>query len=205
MIACASNMKQLGIGLLQYTQDNDDNLPPYVAPDGHQTWREAVYPFVKSTGVFRCPEDRDNPSNGTPEHLPQDYAANYIGAYNHDQGRGLFAAPGATPIMMTKLADPHTTLAFLEMRGYSGPEWNIVNSGFLPAKRRPWPFSSPAVREIYAHPGGRSSYAFADGHVKRMKPMDTLAPINLWTRDNSAFTGQDLANAQAILKHAQVE
>jgi hypothetical protein len=35
--------------------------------------------------------------------------------------------------------------------------------------------------------------------------MSTLTPINLWTHDNAPFSGQDLQNAQAILKHAEQE
>lgn len=205
-IFCASNMKQIGIALDQYAQDSDGCLPPYASADGQQTWREAVYPFVKSTGVFFCPDDKADYTHATPEHLAHSYAANYIGAYNHRPNRGLFAAPGDAPTMLTKLPDPHTMIALVDMRGYSGPEWNIVSPAFLPASGRrihdhvasdhKWFQSAPKV-------GG--NFLFADGHVKRMKPLDTIAPINLWTRDNSAFTGQDLANAQAILKHAQEE
>lgn len=58
---------------------------------------------------------------------------------------------------------------------------------------------------FYEHPIGTLNCLFTDGHVKALKPMATLTPVNLWTRDNAPFTGQDLSNAQAILKHAEDE
>lgn len=49
-----------------------------------------------------------------------------------------------------------------------------------------------------------SNFLFADGHVKAMRPLQTLdtasggsSDVNLWTRDNSAFTsGSARANLQ---------
>jgi prepilin-type processing-associated H-X9-DG protein len=45
---------------------------------------------------------------------------------------------------------------------------------------------------------------FADGHVKSMKPLATISPLNIWTVDNSAFawTG-NVSNAQSNLAAAQ--
>ncbi|HEY3330828.1 MAG TPA: DUF1559 domain-containing protein [Capsulimonadaceae bacterium] len=78
---CTSNLKQIGVGLLQYCQDYDEaairpwysatqdiaspTASVYYAPglgagpalDGvtQYTWMDAVFPYVKSTGVFDCP------------------------------------------------------------------------------------------------------------------------------------------------------
>jgi prepilin-type processing-associated H-X9-DG protein len=75
--ACISNMKQIGLGILQYAQDYDEQLPRlYYAPDawsskqsvidndasrtdcanlGQYKWMDAIYPYVKSEQVFNCP------------------------------------------------------------------------------------------------------------------------------------------------------
>src|SRR3989337_1849285 len=54
--SCASNMKQIGHGLLQYTQDYDETLP---AASGYgaatTTWRTYIYSYVKSPQIFVCP------------------------------------------------------------------------------------------------------------------------------------------------------
>jgi prepilin-type N-terminal cleavage/methylation domain-containing protein/prepilin-type processing-associated H-X9-DG protein len=73
--SCQSNMKQLGLAFVQYAQDADEKNPiglfnprtnfypshnnqyeEYAAAAG-SGWAGQVYPFVKSTGVFLCPDD----------------------------------------------------------------------------------------------------------------------------------------------------
>jgi len=64
--SCQSNLKQLGLAFTQYAQDADECLPMGVSAgranlgngDG---WAGRVYPFVKSAGVFACPDDAVNP------------------------------------------------------------------------------------------------------------------------------------------------
>src|ERR1700712_3723500 len=59
-ISCLSNEKQLGIALMQYTQDYDEFYPcgNYVT-GGHygQGWAGVLYTYVKSANVFACPDD----------------------------------------------------------------------------------------------------------------------------------------------------
>ena len=75
--ACLSNEKQLGLAFIQYTQDYDEQLPYcfYGVPQG---WAGHVYPYVKSTGVFRCPDDGTNSyvSAGNNTAVPVSYAMN---------------------------------------------------------------------------------------------------------------------------------
>lgn len=54
--SCQSNLNQLGLALTQYTQDNDEQFPKCLNGGG-TGWGAAVYPFVKSTGVYKCPDD----------------------------------------------------------------------------------------------------------------------------------------------------
>ena len=69
--SCASNIKQLTLGLVQYSQDADEQFPqwkwdhsysgasvPGATPNDASTlWVNAIYPFVKSVGVYKCPDD----------------------------------------------------------------------------------------------------------------------------------------------------
>ena len=50
------NVLRTGCVSKQYSQDYNAVLPPGAAANSNG-WREAVYPYVKSTGVYRCPED----------------------------------------------------------------------------------------------------------------------------------------------------
>ncbi len=72
---CQSNLKQVGIGILQYTQDYDEMLPHEVETDivaadafcwgapywyyfnsGALGWMDLTYPYTKSQAVYRCPD-----------------------------------------------------------------------------------------------------------------------------------------------------
>src|SRR5476651_721757 len=57
--SCQSNLKQLGIAFVQYTQDSDEKMPASNnGGSGNMTpWPGQTYPFVKSTGVYGCPDD----------------------------------------------------------------------------------------------------------------------------------------------------
>jgi prepilin-type N-terminal cleavage/methylation domain-containing protein len=57
--SCQSNMKQLGLGFIQYTQDADEKFPTggamnYWNPSG---WAGPIYQYVKAKGVYTCPDD----------------------------------------------------------------------------------------------------------------------------------------------------
>jgi len=56
---CASNNKQLGLAFMQYVQDNDEVFPyhPGNSSSGGDGWASLIYPYVKSAGAYRCPDD----------------------------------------------------------------------------------------------------------------------------------------------------
>ena len=58
--SCLSNTKQLGLGVLQYTQDYDEKLPSSYdlsGDEGRNWWGAMIQPYVKSTQLFYCPSD----------------------------------------------------------------------------------------------------------------------------------------------------
>ena len=56
--SCSSNLKQIGLGMIQYSQDYDERLVPY-RTGGPGTasfvWPEIIQPYVKSTQLLICP------------------------------------------------------------------------------------------------------------------------------------------------------
>jgi prepilin-type N-terminal cleavage/methylation domain-containing protein len=60
--SCLSNMKQIGLGLAQYTQDFDERLPmwSFINATGTRTygWHWVLVPYTKSTEVYVCPSAR---------------------------------------------------------------------------------------------------------------------------------------------------
>jgi prepilin-type N-terminal cleavage/methylation domain-containing protein/prepilin-type processing-associated H-X9-DG protein len=74
--SCMSNMKQIGLGFMQYTQDYDEKLPPVdeiysgggeVSPNGnigtsgsYLTWVDLLNPYIKSYQIFNDPSNSNN-------------------------------------------------------------------------------------------------------------------------------------------------
>src|SRR5438128_7401005 len=64
---CQSNEKQILTGAMMYIQDYDETLCPYSGPgaannSGGSTgyahaWTVCFQPYIKNTGVFRCPSN----------------------------------------------------------------------------------------------------------------------------------------------------
>jgi prepilin-type N-terminal cleavage/methylation domain-containing protein/prepilin-type processing-associated H-X9-DG protein len=53
--ACMSNLKQLGIALMMYTDDYDDAMPPIASPNRPQgTWRNLIQPYMKNHEITSC-------------------------------------------------------------------------------------------------------------------------------------------------------
>lgn len=57
-ISCLSNEKQIGLGIIQYQQDYDEKNPGGLnGYGGGSGYAGQIYPYVKSTQVFKCPDD----------------------------------------------------------------------------------------------------------------------------------------------------
>ena len=79
--AAMSNAKQLGLAVTQYIQDADEKLPMAGHTGGESDdhcelaeWQNAIYPFVKSEGAYKDPDDGSMPGT-TPGQTDQDIAA----------------------------------------------------------------------------------------------------------------------------------
>ena len=55
--SCMSNMKQLGLGVLQYTQDYDEKYPSGTNGTRGRGWAGQIFPYVKSAQIYVCPSD----------------------------------------------------------------------------------------------------------------------------------------------------
>ncbi|BDI33299.1 hypothetical protein CCAX7_53500 [Capsulimonas corticalis] len=119
-ISCASNMKQLALGLLQYNQDNDESMPTTNTTWGGG-WAGEIYPYVKSKGVYGCPDDSTDPganftkgSYGLNVNVLSPYVDNAQGGY---QGN-YFTRAGSTALAAQ--TSPASTVLLFEMHGQFG-------------------------------------------------------------------------------------
>ncbi|MDQ3814840.1 MAG: DUF1559 domain-containing protein, partial [Armatimonadota bacterium] len=65
--SCLSNLKQIGLALMQYTQDYDETCPQTTyKPDGvtDHWWPHQLFPYTKSLQVYRCPNKHSSMMSG---------------------------------------------------------------------------------------------------------------------------------------------
>jgi len=109
--SCQSNLKQLGLAVLQYTQDYDEKYPYGV----NGSWVYEVMPYAKSQQLFVCPSDTTPAkSGGTDKNIgpPLSYAMNKNIVFDPNDTNQLsgggslsyFNAPAQT-VMMCEIRD----------------------------------------------------------------------------------------------------
>ena len=106
--SCQSNLKQIGLGVIQYRQDYDEFFPLASRPTANPFfgWADTIQPYLKSTQIYQCPSEPNGPSDlpnaaaATPVVGYTDYWYNAILSWN---GNGANATPFATPVYGTGL------------------------------------------------------------------------------------------------------
>jgi prepilin-type processing-associated H-X9-DG protein/prepilin-type N-terminal cleavage/methylation domain-containing protein len=172
--SCQSNLRQIGLGLMQYVQDHDEFFPttgrtpnPYVG-DRYAQWMGHTYPYVKSTQIYSCPSSINNKSvtlqnvAGANGNLVFKAAGQWnFGANNYiitDTGNPTHMASIKSPVLLPTIADCSGHIM-------GNNPWRIINASH---KNSDWTVSGSAVSEDSARHLGGSNIAFADGHVKWM-------------------------------------
>lgn len=107
MTTCLSNEKQIGLAMLQYMQDSDQTFPNGNGPGG-SGWAGEVYPYIRSTNVFICPDDI-----GAHGGAVESYGINEIlvDSYNHWPDN----TPLGGPMSLGQLNAPARTVLVCEI------------------------------------------------------------------------------------------
>ncbi|MEO7718380.1 MAG: DUF1559 domain-containing protein [Capsulimonas sp.] len=177
--SCASNLKQLGLGIMQYNQDNDETNPYAFGNDKHPdaTWCSQIMPYVKSVGVFACPDDTY--SRGATDldafYNPIAGQAPQITSYSITLGWGDWGGDwSASNTKLAGITSPATTIVLSE-------RWNAYHFVKVDWAQDNWCSSGEYLNgqnggpaAATGHSGG-SNYAFCDGHVKWLRYEQTIA------------------------------
>ncbi|MFA6665322.1 MAG: DUF1559 domain-containing protein [Armatimonadota bacterium] len=183
---CTSNLKQIGLALMQYAQDWDETLPwallGWSTPEEKKaTWSVAIASYIglstnksNQRTVFLCPSDN---TWGNPI-----MAANYIGKSSYAANLGVMDRQVSSIIggqvggrRLAEITSPPTTIMLVEVHtdnhtiGYQDSN-SVYYSG---ANIVP----DSTVKGV--HNGG-NNWAFCDGHISWMKYDKSLSPINMW-------------------------
>ena len=212
--SCTSNLKQIGLGAIQYSQDYDEQMvrTSYGVGNGdgrsdgtagnfNYKWMDAIQPYTKSTQIFICPSDASTyggkyvPSvPGAPANNAAygSYAINTWGAGRTGPSRN------DADVAMSLLQEPATTVWIADSEAYQtiDPAYRFVGNDFsFDEAARPRRLQIPSGSIGFGQSASlverhleTVNVLFTDGHVKSLK-MNTLA------------TNNPLASAPASSRH----
>ncbi|MEN6643906.1 MAG: DUF1559 domain-containing protein [Armatimonadia bacterium] len=168
--SCLNNLKQLSLGMIQYTQDYDERFPlrdsgriagaygsgPVPgAPDFNwvaswssyqDTWINKIYPYVKNTQVYRCP-------SGTPAPIGCDYGTPDCGYTTTPAVAKIDLFRAVPPPSLGQFTRPAETMLVTEKLAGGNPQYVLMDQYYACDARH--------------NEGG--NLAFVDGHAKWMK------------------------------------
>ncbi len=204
--SCMSNMKQLGLGFIQYTQDYDEKLP--IQDDGPNCcggqqrrgrgWAGRMYPYVKSRQLFRCPSDSSGAQYQTSYSMNNNLS-NWSG-YGGIEGKiSAMAAPAKT-VMAFEISNGMPYHDITDPNEQVSPSSNgtkLVNNAFdgLDSDGTPATHATGYMggrgnaNSQFPTPNGRhldgSNFLLADGHVKWLRG-DAVSSGDVATNETDA-------------------
>ncbi|MCW3058623.1 MAG: prepilin-type N-terminal cleavage/methylation domain [Capsulimonas sp.] len=186
-ISCASNERQLGLGIMQYVQDNDETFP--AGNQGHSGagWATNIFPYTKSAGLYHCPDDAN--SRGVESYgINQNLTGGGTGFRQASMSLGGLNAPASTILLAetTQYANtvtvPGSVVDEWDSVAINGLSWNGNNPGTPGAAVQN--IESPLNTNLaYGFAGGQTgggqlgrhtdaaNWLLADGHVKYIRPV----------------------------------
>ncbi len=210
--ACKSNLKQIGAAMMMYSQDYDETLFPYrtraANPFAGQTnvsanaggrtfFNQLLEPYIKNTGVWRCPNKPNawvNIDTFGSETEPafrsyggqNSYAANTLYCFPADLGLSMAAmtAPADTSVLMDGTYYGVSFLGQTANTTTTYPQyWKNLGNSYLFR----WcgtaacaPSDAEAIQLGKARHSEQINVLFGDGHVKAVGYDKLRADPNFW-------------------------
>jgi prepilin-type N-terminal cleavage/methylation domain-containing protein/prepilin-type processing-associated H-X9-DG protein len=176
-ISCVNNLKQLGLSLIMYADDNDGMLPVR----GNYRWTTALQEGYRDLRVLKCPSDVAKPATfggTTPaDNAPRSYMINGFNDY-------FKAVTQTNGIPETAIREPSDTVVFGEKEGAKAENGHFYMDSYdnddliqIDQSRHNRGPGADTSRS------GGSNYCFADGSARFMKFGKTFSPINMWAID----------------------
>lgn len=198
--SCLSNMKQIGLGMMQYTQDYDEKFPApgntafsgeFRNDDGtaaKASWRQKIFPYVKSVQIFICPSNIAGGANFPTDIAGDGYPAMGRSYLINANLNSVPAGAGTWGMPVAAIEESATRIAVVEG---SYKDW--AETQFSPS------WTPDLVDRGYAPHLGTMVSLYCDGHVKANRPIRTATPVNQWGRGSGdgacdAYTGSNAIN-----------
>jgi prepilin-type processing-associated H-X9-DG protein/prepilin-type N-terminal cleavage/methylation domain-containing protein len=181
---CQTNLKQMGLGVMQYVRDYDENFPLAVtgAPETSTSqlpckgWGDAIQPYLKSTRLYQCPSE---PGGANPDPLSvgySDYWYNCALSWNGKSGK---AARWNSKVQIARFVTPAARVVMFGDAGRTNGSgtartrtngYRSTGSSFLSSPDMLTSAGRKVNRTGFAEGGQRHlgglNIAFTDGHAK---------------------------------------
>lgn len=170
-ISCTSNLKQLGLALIMYADENEDLFPPHSSA-GSGAWPARLYDYYKNPKILQCPSDPKpewygKGSTNIALNSPRSYIFNGFNDYTN-----------STSVPQSAIQETSETIVFGEKESSSGHWWMDYNQyDDMKELEQSRHNSRPGAG------GGGSNYAMADGSARYIPFGKAVNPINMWAVD----------------------
>ena len=181
-IACLNNLRQLGITLKLYIEDNDGQFPPR-AVSGR--WPQQLYGTYGNVTLLLCPSDRpgrpatlEANANLAADAAPRSYLIN--GWNDYWAGKFGVTGWGALEGLMLTGAMKESIILHSSETAVLGEKRNDAGDYYMDMLENDGN-DFTGILEQGRHDAGRgSNYSFGDGGVRYLKVHTGLYPLNLW-------------------------
>jgi prepilin-type processing-associated H-X9-DG protein len=196
-IACAGNLRTIGVAMLTFSSDNNGCLPesgstiPYNVVDGTtglNGWMQQLGPYVGGVGntglnkVFTCPDS----SKSIPTNINYSYFSGAHGAYAQ--------AGGYAAVRLSKIRDPSAYIMAGDIAfpgSFSATDMDKDNYTQDPAFNNGVIVSTDDGKtgtggKIPIH-GGTENILFADGHIQNVRGFDALNMTTVYQGPGASY------------------
>ena len=176
--SCGSNVKQLGLAVLQYAQDYDDTLVHYHVNStlsGTTEWYQMLQPYMKNAQIQICP---------SLSAAPLGYGANWRHVIEY-------------PLVDTAMGKECSLAGFQQTSqdmvlcdsqngGATGAEGTLGYAAIYCPLDYPPPYAAQFNQAVASRHNDGANNLFLDGHAKWLKTMDLLRTDanNIWAHTN---------------------
>ena len=150
--SCQSNLRQIGLATIQYTQDYDERMPVRLAPNPNIDIHIKLQPYIKSTQVFRCPSQSTFWDTSVTPNQESPVPSNYF-SYSYNYQLASTGSFGNFQGLIGVIPYPSRTLLATEIRGMVDRATQIGHLTDIRFEVAPRHFDG-------------ANLAFVDGHVK---------------------------------------